>query len=148
NNPNLSSTLDLEGLLHLSVPEATTARLLELRSIKLTTHPSAAIMLLRASVEAAIKEHFAQRGEAVSGQLGGVAKTLRSKYSDRKNLKRPIDLINGAQGTGPGSIEWLNGPAHSMYATTSVEEIHKAYRELHPLLQFQLPSPPTPRPTT
>lgn len=144
NNPELSATLNLEGLLHLSVPESTTARLGELRSIKLSSHPAAAIMLLRATVEAAIKEHFAQRGETASGQLGSAAKALRAKYSNRKDLKRPIGLINGELGPGPGSLDWLNGPAHSMHVSTSIEEIHKAYRELHPLLQFLLPSPTTP----
>lgn len=143
NSPDTRDKLSLNGLDHMPMPEAFSKKLLELRTISLKNHPTATAMLLRSVIEAAIKEHFAQRSETVSGELGRAINPLFRDYSKERSISQAVNLLKGGRGIGPGSLTWFNAAAHSMHVTISVAEIHQAWREMLPLLRFLL-EPPVP----
>lgn len=146
NSPDTQDKLSMNGLDHMPVPEAFAKRLHELRTISLKNHPTATTMLLRSVIEAAIKEHFAQRNETVNGELGRAIDPLFRDYAKERSISHAVHLLKGGRGIGPGSLTWFNSAAHSMHVTIPVAEIHQAWREMFPLLRFLLrpPAPATP----
>lgn len=146
NSPDTQDKLSMNGLDQMPVPEAFAKRLHELRTISLKNHPTAATMLLRAVIEAAIKEHFAQRNETVNGELGRAIDPLFRDYAKERSISHAVHLLKGGRGMGPGSLTWFNSAAHSMHVTIPLAEIHQAWREMFPLLRFLLqpPAPATP----
>lgn len=138
NHPDTRDKLSLQGIDQLPVPEAFAARLHELRSISLKSHPTAATMLLRSVIEAAIKEHFAQRGTTVSGELGRAVDAVFRAYPKERQISQAVQLLKNARGPIAGSGEWFNAPTHSMHVTITAPEIHQAWREMLPLLRFLL----------
>jgi hypothetical protein len=144
NHPDTHDKLSLEGVDLIPVPEAFHARLYELRTISLKNHPVAATMLLRSVIESAVKEHFAQRNQTVTGELGRAVDALSKAYGATRPVDGPIALLKNARGSKPGSLNWFNGPTHSMHVSVTPAEIHQAWRELLPLLRFLLQRPATP----
>lgn len=146
NSPDTQDKLSMNGLDQMPVPEAFAKRLHELRTISLKNHPTAATMLLRSVIEAAIKEHFAQRNETVNGELGRAIDPLFRDYARERSISHAVHLLKGGRGMGPGSLTWFNSAAHSMHVTIPLAEIHQAWREMFPLLRFLLqpPAPATP----
>lgn len=144
NHPDTHDKLSLEGIDLMPAPEAFHARLYELRTISLKSHPVAATMLLRSLIESAIKEHFAQRNQTVTGELGRAVDALSKAYGSTRPVDGPIALLKNARGSKPGSLNWFNGPTHSMHVSVTPVEIHQAWRELLPLLRFLLQQPATP----
>lgn len=119
-------------------------RLVELRSIDISTHSIAAAMLLRSVLESAIKDHYAQRSQRVEGMLGQIAPTLDRDYGQIGYIKRAIKMLTNSITKGdPGSGDWFNTVSHSPHIAVSAQDVRDAWQEQQALVRFLLQPPGT-----
>lgn len=128
-------------------PAGLRKRINELRSLDLTTHPTATAMLMRSVIEASIKWHFAVRNSPVGAELGRVMPDVQKTYSSEASMKNAIALLQDGsrKNVRAGSLHWFNMAAHDPHQPLPAQDVRDAWQRVEQFVQFMLtPAPAAP----
>jgi len=111
----------------------------ELRRLDVRDFPNAAHDLLRTLLECAIKDHFAAKGQPLTGKMLGpcIGALARAYQSDR----RMTSLINAVNRKGrmpahqfSGTALSLNASNHEPDSFVTGPDVHEAWERIKPIL--------------
>jgi hypothetical protein len=141
-NPNRGDTrsrLDMDGFEYKGTSAGMRRRFEELSRLNVGDFPNAAYDLLRTVLECAIKDHFAAKGQRLTGQtLGPCLQELNRAYQGDRRMISLINAVN-RKGTMPanrysGTALALNSGNHEPDSFAGGKEVHEAWERIKPIL--------------
>lgn len=139
NRGDTRSRLDMDGFEYQGNSPGLRRRFEELRRLDVRDFPNAAHDLLRTILECAIKDHFAARGQPLTGRMLGhcIEELARAYRSDR----RMTTLINAINRRGmmqahqfAGTATSLNAGNHEPDSFVTGPDVHEAWERIKPIL--------------
>jgi len=141
-NPNRGDTrsrLDMEGFEYKGTSAGMRRRFEELSRIEVRDFPNAAYDLLRTILECAIKDHFAAKGQRLTGKmLNACLQELTRAYQGDQRMTSLINAVN-RKGAMPadqysGTSLALNSGNHEPDSFAGNREVHEAWERIKPIL--------------
>jgi hypothetical protein len=141
-NPNRGDTrsrLDMEGFEYKGTSAGMRRRFEELSRIDVRDFPNAAYDLLRTVLECAIKDHFAAKGQRLTGKtLNACLQELTRAYQGDQRMTSLINAVN-RKGAMPanqysGTSLALNSANHEPDSFAGNREVHEAWERIKPIL--------------
>ena len=148
NRGETRSRLDMDGFEYQGSSAGLRRRFEELRRLDVRDYPNAAHDLLRTVLECAIKDHFAAKGQPLTGKmLGACIKELARAYQGDRRMTSLINAIN-RRGRMPaqqfaGTRESLNASNHEPDSFVTLADVHEAWERIKPILIEIVGKPPT-----
>jgi hypothetical protein len=141
-NPNRGDTrarLDMDGFEYKGTSAGMRRRFEELSRIDLRDFPNAAYDLLRTALECAIKDHFAAKGQRLTGKmLNACLQELAQAYQGDQRMTNLINALN-RKGAMPakqysGTALALNSGNHEPDSFAGSREVHEAWERIKPII--------------